>query len=142
MRWLKSWGTRARLPRCTYLLCPFLTKPGGLASSSPVKWGLREHLLHRVAVRIGLLKQMKLLDQCLVRTNKLALEPTVAAVAFCFFHSFEQLHLGMSECVRKKFQIEDLVSVLIKIGGMHSGGFTCLQFGSLKGAPVCLHGGL
>ena len=32
----------------------------------------------------------------------------------------------MSECVRKKFQIEDLVLVLIKIGGMHSGGFTCI----------------
>lgn len=82
---VKSRGARARLPRCTYALCPFLTEPGGLTSSSPVKWGLREHLLHRVAVRVGLLKHMKVLGQCLVRTNKLALEPTVAAVAFCFF---------------------------------------------------------
>lgn len=65
---VKGRGARVRLPRCTYPLCPFLTEPGGLANSSPVKWELREHPLHRVALRVGLLKHMKVLGQCLVRS--------------------------------------------------------------------------
>jgi len=63
---VKSRGARARPPRHAARLCSFLTEPGGLNSSSPVKWGLGEHPLHRVAVRVGLLKHMKVLGQCLV----------------------------------------------------------------------------